>query len=464
MVGCIIAAYSCMRVDDAFRNWWNKRSPQSSLPCDAVIPIDKNLQGHPEGPRQWSIHIDRILHVHFGLMPTTHAPCLYSGVFQGHRILFLRQVNDFAIACADRVVYDAFCDELDKHLSIPITRHGLMQHYYGVDIVQTVHYISILVKLYLQQVLQSHGWDSLTPVSLPMKAVNEHVHQLDHAKPLDHDAFVTVEKTRFRYRSAIGELIWPMICAGPDIAFATVKLSHFSSAPAVMHYEALFTVFCYLADKLDYAIVYTQPALLDSLPSLPLPHVLHTDNAISTPSHNPHHLTNVLYGYCDADWAMDVRHRRSISGVVLKLAGVAIAWKTCVQPTILLSTTKAEFLAACNAGRMVLYLRSVLAELGYELEHATTLFEDNRGSMLMLQASQPTRQTCHIDIRNFAFLQCIDQDLLQMVDIESAANVSNILTKQTPKPTMLHHLQNLLGLLLLHFSYGCCQIVAVVFS
>jgi hypothetical protein len=118
--------------------------------------------------------------------------------------------------------------------------------------------------------------------------------------------------------------------------------------------------------------------------------VLHTDNATGTPSHNPHHLTYVLHGYCDADWVMDVRHRRSISGVVLKLAGAAIAWKTRVQPTISLSTTKAEFLAACNAGRMVLYLRSVLAELGYEQVHATTLFEDNRGAMLMSQASHPT--------------------------------------------------------------------------
>lgn len=157
-----------------------------------------------------------------------------------------------------------------------------------------------------------------------------------------------------------------MICARPDIAFVTVKLSQFSLAPVAVHYEALFTVFCYLADKPYYAIVYTCPAPLDSLPSLLLPPVLHTDNAISTPSHNPHYLTYVLHGYCDADWAMDVCHCRSISGIVLKLAGAAIAWKTRVQPTVSLSTTEAEFLAACNAGRMVLYLRSVLAELGYE--------------------------------------------------------------------------------------------------
>jgi hypothetical protein len=164
-----------MQVDDAFCNWWNRCFSQLTLPHDAVIPIDMNLQGHPEGLHQWSIHIDRILRVNFGLTPTTHAPCLYSGVFQGHCILFLQQVDDFSIACTDKAVYDAFCDEVYKLLSIPITCHGLMQHYNGVDIVQTAHYISILVKLYLKQVLQSHGWELLTPVSLPMKAENEHV-------------------------------------------------------------------------------------------------------------------------------------------------------------------------------------------------------------------------------------------------------------------------------------------------
>jgi hypothetical protein len=47
-----------------------------------------------------------------------------------------------------------------------------------------------------------------------------------------------------------------------------------------------------------------------------------------------------MYGYSNADWAMDIRPRRSISGMVFFLAGAVVAWKTHVQPTIVLSTAE----------------------------------------------------------------------------------------------------------------------------
>jgi hypothetical protein len=81
-------------------------------------------------------------------------------------------------------------------------------------------------------------------------------------------------------------------------------------------------------------------------------------------------------GYVDSDWAADIRHRRSIFGVVFKLAGAAIAWKCCVQHTVSLSSTEAEFLAASDAGKMALYLRSILDELDIPQWFATGLYED----------------------------------------------------------------------------------------
>ena len=55
------------------------------------------MQGHPESPRLWERHIDRILR-ELGLTPTTHKPCLYSGLIHGQRVLFMHQVDDFAVA------------------------------------------------------------------------------------------------------------------------------------------------------------------------------------------------------------------------------------------------------------------------------------------------------------------------------------------------------------------------------
>jgi hypothetical protein len=63
-----------MQVDAAFRNWWNSRFPASPLMPGQAIPILRNLQGHPEAPPQWSIHIDGILCEDLQFTPPTHAP------------------------------------------------------------------------------------------------------------------------------------------------------------------------------------------------------------------------------------------------------------------------------------------------------------------------------------------------------------------------------------------------------
>jgi hypothetical protein len=50
-----------MHCDQVFRDWWAERYPTIPLPSDAVIPVLKNLQGHPEVPRLWSARSHGVL-------------------------------------------------------------------------------------------------------------------------------------------------------------------------------------------------------------------------------------------------------------------------------------------------------------------------------------------------------------------------------------------------------------------
>jgi hypothetical protein len=47
--------------------------------------------------------------------PTTHALCLYQGIFEMEYVLFLRQVDDFSVACRYQSTHIELCDALDKH-------------------------------------------------------------------------------------------------------------------------------------------------------------------------------------------------------------------------------------------------------------------------------------------------------------------------------------------------------------
>jgi hypothetical protein len=106
--------------------------------------------------------------------------------------------------------------------------------------------------------------------------------------------------------------------------------------------------------------------------------------------------------YVDSDWATNMKKRTSMTGMVLMYGGGAIGYKSKFQSIIAQSSTKAEFVAACNMAKMVLFFRSLQQGIGIEQHDATILFEDTAGALLMVNARQPTRHTRHMDIKHFA--------------------------------------------------------------
>ena len=79
----------------------------------------------------------------------------------------------------------------------------------------------------------------------------------------------------------------------------------------------------------------------------------------------------------DSDVGNDTSHRKSVTGINIKMTGGTVHYYTRFQVTVALSSTEVEFTTACDALKSILYVRSILHDLGMEQHHATTLFEDN---------------------------------------------------------------------------------------
>jgi hypothetical protein len=63
------------------------------------IPIQRNLQGHPEAPRLWHKHINTILVNDLGLDHMIHEPCLYFKHHPKHGLIVLFcEVDNFLIS------------------------------------------------------------------------------------------------------------------------------------------------------------------------------------------------------------------------------------------------------------------------------------------------------------------------------------------------------------------------------
>ena len=152
------------------------------------------------------------------------------------------------------------------------------------------------------------------------------------------------------------------------------------------------------------------------------------------------------YGYVDSDWAGNIKTRKSVSGISFILAGALIVYKTINQKTVSLSSTKAEFYALSEAGKVALYIRSIPDELHIPQTNATVVYEDNQGCLFMAEARKPTKKTRHVEICHYAILDWVEQDLINIKKIHSNDNCSDTLTKPLTKTLFYRHTDTLMGI------------------
>jgi hypothetical protein len=108
-----------------------------------ALPVLHALQGHPESGRLWEVHITSILQSEqFGFQSTTYDKSIYSTTYQDERILLLRQVDDFALACSREEIAKDLYAQIGKRLQLPSETMppfkylGLLTDFNGMDIHQ----------------------------------------------------------------------------------------------------------------------------------------------------------------------------------------------------------------------------------------------------------------------------------------------------------------------------------------
>jgi hypothetical protein len=102
-------------------------------------------------------------------------------------------------------------------------------------------------------------------------------------------------------------------------------------------------------------------------------------------------------------------------------------------------------MAACDVGRMSLYIRSILWDLDIPQEAATIAYEDNDGCTAMANAQKPTSRTRHIDIKYFALCDWVESDLIRLERIDTSIIIADHLTKPLPQILFHRHADFLLG-------------------
>ncbi|QRW17437.1 Retrovirus-related Pol polyprotein from transposon TNT 1-94 [Rhizoctonia solani] len=190
-----------------------------------------------------------------------------------------------------------------------------------------------------------------------------------------------------------------MILTRPNIAFATGILAQHAANPGDEHWLAGKQVLQYLQGTKGVGIVYHRSG------------------------------SKIVEGYVDADFAGDKNTSQSTTGWMFRLGGGSVAWSLRKQPTISLSSTEAEYVAALSAARELVWVQQFLSELKYTPRGATILHTDNQSSMALARNPSNHQNTKHIRIKHHFICEMISLRELELRYIPTDEQIANVLTK-----------------------------------
>ncbi|XP_045783756.1 secreted RxLR effector protein 161-like [Maniola jurtina] len=201
------------------------------------------------------------------------------------------------------------------------------------------------------------------------------------------------------YREAVGSLMHLAIVSRPDIMFAVSLVSRFLNCYNESHWNAVKKIFKYLKETKNYGLCY-----------------------LSSTNHE-------ILGYCDADYANDVDTRRSIRGYVFIKNGAAVTWSSQRQQTVALSTTEAEFMAACAATKEAIWIKQLLSDIGEYKQQTLCLNLDNQSAISVIRNANFHKRCKHIDIKYHFVKEKYYDKVIDLKYVCSSNQYADIFTK-----------------------------------
>ncbi|GAA0167068.1 transmembrane signal receptor [Lithospermum erythrorhizon] len=350
---------------------------------DHVYKLYKALYGLKQAPRAWYSKIDS----HFskeGFNKCSSEQTLFTKRSSNGRVVIVSlYVDDLIYTGNDENLMMRFKKSMVREFDM--SDLGLMSYFLGIEVMQRETGIFICQKRYTEELLKRFGMINSNPVGNPIVPGTKIGKDIGGKQ---------VDETY--YKQMVGSLMY-LTSTRPDIMFATSLISRFMSKPTELHFQVAKRILRYLKGTIQFGIYYKNHGKLDV--------------------------------YTDSDYAGDLEDRKSTSGYVTIMSSGAVTWCSKKQPIVTLSTTEAEFVAATVCTCQVLWMKKVLAELGYE-ENVCTQIKCDNSSTIKLSKNPVMHGRCkHIDIR-FHFLRDLVKDgVIELIHCGTTEQIADIMTK-----------------------------------
>nr|GEV94323.1 retrotransposon protein, putative, Ty1-copia subclass [Tanacetum cinerariifolium] len=347
---------------------------------DHVCRLKKWLYGLKQSPRQWYKRFDSFMIGH-GYDRCSYDECVYLRKFPDGSFLYLvLYVDDMLIAAPNKDQTRKLKDQLSNEFDMKDLGDA-------------------------KRILGKRSKNGCKPVPTPLAP---HFKLSSHECPKSKED--KEDMSRVPYSSAVGSLMYAMVCTRPDLAHAVSVVSRYMHNPGKMHWEAVKCILRYLKGTSNIGLSF--------------------EKGRASP--------NGVVGYVDSDYAGDLDARKSLSSYIFSHCGSAISWYSFLQAITALSTTEAEYISSTEGVKEAIWLRGMVNEFGLPQEELVVYF-DNRSAVHLTKNNKFHSKTKHIEVRHHFVRDIVDK-------IHTNDNPADMLTKVLT-PTKFKHCLDLVGVI-----------------
>lgn len=383
-----------------------------------VCKLKRSIYGLKQASRSWNLHFDEVVK-EFGFIRCEEESCVYKK-FSGSALVFLvLYVDDILLIGNDIPMLHSVRTWLGNSFSMKDL--GEAAYILGIKIYRdrSRKLIGLSQSTYIDKILYRYNMQDSKRGFLPMQ------HGLALSKtqcPQTQDE--RDRMSRIPYASAIGSIMYAMLCTRPDISYAISIASRFQFDPGESHWTVVKNILKYLRRTKEMFLVYGREQDL------------------------------LVTGYTDASFQTDKDDFRSQSGYVFCLNGGAVSWKSSKQDTVADSTTEAEYIAASEASKEAVWIRKFITELEVvpSILSPICLYCDNNGAIAQAKEPRSHQKTKHILRKYHIIREIVQRGDVNLCKVHTDANIADPLTKPLPQPKYERHTSSQ-GIRLIHDWY-----------
>ncbi|KAK1613079.1 hypothetical protein QYE76_036752 [Lolium multiflorum] len=319
--------------------------------ADKVCKLQRSIYGLKQASRSWNRRFDKVIK-DFGFIQCHGEACIYKKVSGSSVAFLILYVDDILLIGNDIELLSSVKGYLNNSFSMKDL--GEASYILGIKIYRdrSRRLIGLSQSTYLDKILKKFRMDESKKGFLPMLP----------GKVLSKTQGPATAEERERmsqipYASAVGSIMYAMLCTRPDIAHAVSLTSRYQSDPGMEHWTAVKNILKYLKRTKDMFLCYGGDQEL------------------------------VVTSYTDA-----------------------ISWASSKQCTVAKSSTESEYIAASEASSEAVWMKRFIVELGVvpSALDPFVIYCDNMGAIANAQEPRSHKRLKHIKLRYHSIREYIE--------------------------------------------------------